>query len=373
MIQRVLLFLCIPFMLSAATWDLVGISGSRYPISVQTKKTHNYVAVYQVWKSLNLSRKEWGDTLICSYKDNELRIIKNQSSYFFNGKKEQLKKSLASFVKGGTTYAEVSAFCVLMNRLTSLRFIADPHKKHIQVLRDDGFHAIGGVVVIDPGHGGKDPGAIGQNNLYEKEVVLAISHELQTFLKKTTDMKVLLTRTEDVFIPLRDRAAFANQHNADLFVSIHANASLKKNEVGGFKMYFLADAENETDAATARLENASLQFEETTESSSFLESILLDMAYNEHVRECQELSILMAESFEREVTKVDKLHTGVGQANFFVLRGAAMPAVLVETAFISNEREEKLLQNGSFQRDAARAIGEAIIAFRERYRDGVGK
>ncbi len=228
------------------------------------------------------------------------------------------------------------------------------------------------TVVIDPGHGGKDAGAVGPSDLYEKDVVLAIGLELKKLLQEKTDIKVHMTRDKDVFIPLRQRTKFANQKKADLFISIHANSiggdKAKKARVKGYKMYFLSHAKNEDDKRAAMIENSVIELEDDEQGSgNYLENILNDMANNEYLKESQDISIRITEAFGNNVTQIRKLHTGVGQANFWVLNGAFMPAVLVETAFISNPNEEKLLKSLKFQKKVAKAISDAVIDFKKKY------
>jgi N-acetylmuramoyl-L-alanine amidase len=231
------------------------------------------------------------------------------------------------------------------------------------VVEDD---KVSGIIVIDPGHGGKDPGATGPGGTDEKDVVLPISLEIKKYLSKYKNIKVFLTRENDTFIALRDRAEFANKKNADLFISIHANASEKTPNVGGYKMFFLSEAKNEIDEWTAKLENSVMDLEGKSQTSG-LESILLSLANNEFIKESQDFSIMLAKSFGNSIKEIQKLHTGVGQANFLVLNGASMPAVLVETAFISNAKEEKLLKDKKFQKDVAESIGNAVVEFCKKY------
>lgn len=230
-----------------------------------------------------------------------------------------------------------------------------------------------GVVVIDAGHGGKDPGAIGASGLQEKDVVLPVALALRDDLEKLDGLEVYLTRDTDVFVPLRERTKFANSRKADLFISIHANSisgNKKKNQIKGYKVYFLSQAKNEEDKRVAMIENSVIEFEEETEGNGFLESILTDMANNEYLTESQDLSICIEGAFAGALQEVRKLHRGVGQANFWVLNGAYMPSVLIEIAFISNPSEEKLLRTEKFQRRVAGAIAEAITEFRRKYEVG---
>ena len=224
------------------------------------------------------------------------------------------------------------------------------------------------TVVIDPGHGGKDPGTVGRKvrKLYEKNIVLDISREVANLLRKRIDLKVVLTRDNDTFIPLRDRGKIANESGAGLFVSIHVNASKSRN-VRGSSTYFLDAAKTNEERATAMLENSSLKYEVedfNQESLDDVNLILQDMAQNEYLRESQELSAFIQQELVGKAGLPDK---GVRQANFAVLRGAFMPAALVETAFISNPKDESLLNTKEFRKKTARAIADGINAYIEHY------
>ncbi len=231
------------------------------------------------------------------------------------------------------------------------------------------------TIVIDPGHGGKDPGAIGSNGLKEKDVVLEVGLALRDFLKEDTTLNIFLTRSTDVFIPLRQRTKFANDKKADLFVSIHANSiagsKKRKNSIKGYKIYFLSHAKNEDDKLAAMIENSVIELEEDVQKVDYIQNILIDMANNEFLAESQDLSILIAESFGKCLNKIKSFQKGVGQANFWVLNGAYMPSVLVETCFISNLIEEKLLENKKFRKKLGDAIGNAVVKFKKKYEAGL--
>ena len=227
------------------------------------------------------------------------------------------------------------------------------------------------TIVIDPGHGGMDPGAIGPSGVQEKSVVLAVGLHLRALIRKKTDMSVFMTRETDVFIPLLDRTKFSNTKKADLFISIHANSiagsAKKRDQTRGYKIYFLSQAKNEEDKLAAMQENAVITLEQDTKNRGFLENLLVDMAGNEYLRESQDFSISCAEQFGIKVKNIPSLHRGVGQANFWVLNGAYMPSVLIEIGFISNPGEEKLLNNEANQKSIAEAVLNAVIQFKGRY------
>ncbi len=226
-------------------------------------------------------------------------------------------------------------------------------------------------VVIDAGHGGKDPGAIGPGGTKEKDIVLPIALALRDQLRERSDITVYMTRTTDTFVELRDRTQLAVDKDADLFISIHANSigggKRKRDQVKGYKVFFLSQAKNEEDRRVAMLENSVVQFEKRPRGNNFLQNLLLDLTANEYLLESQDLSIMIAESFAESLKSIRKIHTGVGQGPFWVLYGATMPAVLVETGFISNSREEKLLTEKKTQQRLAEAICTAILTFKSNY------
>ena len=222
-------------------------------------------------------------------------------------------------------------------------------------------------VVIDPGHGGKDPGTTGRKyKLDEKNIVLEISKKVAGNLKASKKVEVLLTRDRDVFIPLRDRGKLANESGAGLFVSIHVNAA-KNRRVGGSTTYFLDAAKTDQARATAMLENAALDYETEEQDKGRLDEvnlILQDMAQNEYLRESKDLSAFI----QSELCGLKELDDrGLDQAGFAVLKGAFMPAALIETAYISNESDEKLLNSAKFKDKLAEAIASGILKYIEHY------
>lgn len=224
------------------------------------------------------------------------------------------------------------------------------------------------TVVIDPGHGGRDPGAIGSRyRLREKETVLDISQRVVAHLRQSgLGLRVLITRNDDTFVPLQRRGQMANMESAGLFVSIHCNAH-RNSTIRGTSTYFLDAAKTDEERATAMLENAALKHEieeQDQEGMDEINLILQDMAQNEFLRESKDLSAFI----HREIVRVLGLQDrGIKQANFAVLRGAYMPAALVETAYISNPDDEALLRDAKFRENVARAVSDGIIKYIEHY------
>ncbi len=225
------------------------------------------------------------------------------------------------------------------------------------------------IIILDAGHGGEDPGAIGPDKVPEKEITLSIVKKLKDCLDEDGEFETYLTRPNDTFIPLAERTNLANEKKADLFISIHCNASLDKDSKG-FEIYFLSENATDSEAqATAMFENSVVHFEKKpTEKQSKLQNLLWSMAVNEFINESSELSSLIAEQVA-EKGKVE--NRGVKQAGFFVLRGAGMPAVLIETAFISNRKDEAKLEKGKFQKQLARLIYYGIKKYEARKYDEI--
>ena len=216
------------------------------------------------------------------------------------------------------------------------------------------------VIVIDPGHGGKDPGAIGKNGTYEKNIVLDISRRISSIIGDE-DVDVILTRDSDVFIPLADRTQIANEKGANVFISIHCNAS-KNRQITGIETFFLSPAKNHYARTTASLENAALLLEENPPVKDLddVEIIIADMLHSEYIKESYRLSQLIQDKLISNIKRKDR---GVNQAGFYVLAGAFMPSVLIEIGFISNPDEEKMLNQAYFRQRVSQSISDGIIAF----------
>ena len=214
-------------------------------------------------------------------------------------------------------------------------------------------------IVIDPGHGGKDPGAVSRN-IREKDIVLKASKKISAKLAKK-GFNVIMTRDEDVFIPLKERTEIADSARADLFVSIHCNAAPRKREMNGAETYFLSAARSDWARTVEATENSAIRFEAKDGSSlSELDYILNDLAQTQFLEESQQAGICIQESM---VQKCDLYNSGLKQANFYVLRLNYMPAVLVEIAFITHSTDRKKLLNDKFLEKACEAIVEGIEAY----------
>jgi N-acetylmuramoyl-L-alanine amidase len=215
-------------------------------------------------------------------------------------------------------------------------------------------------VVIDPGHGGEEVGALGPGGAMEKDVTLSIARKLRALVQNNLGYQVFLTRDKDDAVALDERTAVANNYKADLFVSIHANASRAKGAHGS-EVYFLSYQASDDDARrAAQAEGAALAPPDAPPLGAELSLILWDMAQAEHLEE----SSALASRIQEELAGVTGSEgRGIKQAPFRVLVGAAMPAVLVEVAFISNAEEEKDLVSEPFQAKLASALLRGIARY----------
>lgn len=204
-------------------------------------------------------------------------------------------------------------------------------------------------IVVDPGHGGKDPGAIGPSGLKEKDVTLKLAKKVAAHLR-ALGVEVILTRDKDVFVPLEQRTAIANAQKADLFVSIHTNAA-PSSRLRGIETYYLNFAVDEHAMRVAALENAS-----STKRMGDLSGILNQILKNTKVDESSRLARSVQDALTQSVRGNGGKDLGVKQAPFFVLIGAKMPSILVETSFISNDEEEKMLKENIYLEQLSRGI-----------------
>jgi len=228
------------------------------------------------------------------------------------------------------------------------------------------------LLVLDAGHGGEDTGAVGPNGTKEKDINLAVVLMLKDLFDKDPDYNVILTRTDDTFIPLAERTNIANENKADLFVSIHNNANFKK-EISGFEIYFLSEHASDSEAAaTAILENSVVSLENKPKGDKeILQNMLWSMVVNEYINESSELSSFIACETPGRLKIPNR---GIKQANFFVLRGTQMPAVLVEGAYLSNYGDEAKLNTKKFQSALADSIYEGVKKYYARKsKNGNGK
>ena len=216
-------------------------------------------------------------------------------------------------------------------------------------------------IVVDPGHGGKDPGAV-RGKYREKDWNLAVGKELARLLGKD-NFEVKITRSTDVFIALSERSKIANNFKADLFVSVHVN-STKNSQANGFQVYFRSEkATDKEAAATAALENEAMQYEEV--HYNFVDALLQSMAKNEYINESSKLAGYVKNAVYQQpgigIAVAQK--NAIRQANFYVLKGVQSPAILVEMGFISSPKDRAKLSQSAVQKKMAQGIYNGIVNY----------
>lgn len=228
------------------------------------------------------------------------------------------------------------------------------------------------TIIIDPGHGGRDPGTVGRSGTKEKDVNLEIGLRLRDLLKAALPKtRVLMTRSTDVFVGLKERGQFANAQGGKLFISIHANANASRS-ARGYSTYFLGVGKTQQAVEVARRENSVIQYEEAPEAYQEYQDfdyILNAIALSSYLKESQQLAELVNQNLGRRTKIPDQ---GVHQMGLLVLIGASMPGILVETAFLSNAHEERLLRTRSFQQSVADALGESLQSFKKKSEEEIG-
>jgi N-acetylmuramoyl-L-alanine amidase len=223
-------------------------------------------------------------------------------------------------------------------------------------------------LILDPGHGGKDAGAVGRSGLTEKVITLDIAKRARRLLQQLTERRyrAVLTRDRDTFVPLEERTALANNAEGDLFISIHANAA-KSRSLRGIETYFLNSASTERERRVAARENNT-----TLRRMSDLEFILNDLILSSKLKGSKLLAGIVQDKLiggvRKRYRKVRNL--GVKRGPFYVLLGARMPSVLVETAFLTNKEEERRLRSPSYRQLVARALVRGILGYSERVKLG---
>ena len=225
------------------------------------------------------------------------------------------------------------------------------------------------TIVLDAGHGGHDSGATGPTGLMEKDLVLDVTRRVAKLVQERLGLKVLLTRDSDNFVTLRDRTSYANRQHADVFVSIHANAH-REAAADGVETYFLSsEATDSTARQVAAAENGVVQLEQQTGRGSgpgldIVKAILWDLAQSEFQVESSRLAEVVHDSMTQTLRISNR---GVKQAGFYVLGGAAMPAILLEIGFVTNPREERKLTDTKYRDEIARAILAGLAEYKRNW------
>ena len=228
-------------------------------------------------------------------------------------------------------------------------------------------------MVIDPGHGGKDPGTIGIGKVQEKNIVLPVAKKLGDIIKKDMPkVKVIFTRSSDKFVSLKRRTQIANEKNGKVFISIHAN-SFKKKNVSGFETYILGPEKGEQARSVVLTENSVIDFEDENTRKEYkgINNILATMAQSAFSKQSEYLASLVQNGLNQQLRGLKMKNRGVKQGPFWVMVGATMPNILVETGYISNSYDVKILKTAAYQHKIARGIFEGLKNFKRDYENAI--
>ena len=340
----------------AATLSLQGPAGIINAPSYKLRGTA-YVPLKLVCESYGLEW-EWdsiGKVVVLKKNNVEARLKVDSYKIYVNGKITDLEKP-ARFYKSIVVVPVVFAEKTINRIFTEW---AAPRIESAPISHK--IHTVD-TIVIDPGHGGKDPGAMGKYGLKEKNLVLDIAKVLKKELE-ANGIKVILTRDRDVFVPLGKRADIANKAEADFFVSIHANA-FRSERIKGFEIYCLSEATDDHARALAASENASLEYEE---GSFYKPTECIDvwgLVLDENHRESRELAQSICYTVSRKLAVKSR---GVKGARFYVLKGACMPSVLVEVGFVSNASDASSLDSPYYRKKLAESIADGVLSYKREY------
>ena len=345
----------------------VEFRNSKEKAYIKTVKIDNieYFAVgelQKVFKAKHIAEDRLENKLSVSIYNETISILLNSSYASFKGVSHNFQYDC--FYRNNTWYLPIH---FLKNTLPTLFPSKIRFNTNNTISADSVTDNRIKVIVLDPGHGGKDPGATGKISK-EKDITLDMAFILKNKLEKELDgVQVLLTRSKDEFVSLQNRTKFANNQQAHLFISIHCNAALSKS-IKGIETLFLSTANTTESRAVEALENSVVMDyeggQEAVKNYDDLQMILADMHQSEQLEESSNLALRIQSSLMEKSSTIDR---GVKQAGFYVLRGAFMPSVLVELGFITNVDEEKKLLNKDYQNKLADSIVEGVKSFKQKY------
>ena len=348
--------------------------------------TVDYIQENRFYFSLNdfsdiLLKKNFVNTdlqkIVFSIGNNKVKVTGNIPFVIINDKPYQLKNTI--IYKKGVFYAPIDDFLELLNKRIGTQYSINYNSLSIENKLESKISLTNSVdlnqvkkkwkfdtIIIDPGHGGKDPGAIGYRGTKEKDIVLDVSKRLAKKIERNSKTKVILTREEDIFVRLKDRTKFANVNKGDLFISIHTNAA-EDRRASGFETFLIGPNKNEAAVRVAARENAALELEGFSGKKLTNEDLIkATIAQSAFAAKSEEFASLVQNEIRKRVQSKDR---GVKQAGFYVLMGASMPNVLIELGFISNPNEEKKLNSSSYRDMLATSIYYAVLKYQKSFDD----
>ena len=330
--------------------DFIEITNSKKFINDKTQKAVFYVDNKKIKISNQITFIEIEDTLfqLSSKVINKNGVYYLPTESFFGIIQDLSDSSSIKYTNNEIRFTSISVDKKIVKKKVDLR-----SKKEKWEFK---------TIVIDAGHGGKDPGAVGYKGTKEKDIALDVAKRLEKKLSKNMNVKVVMTRDEDVFLRLSERTKIANESNGNLFISIHTNAA-EDRRASGFETFLIGPNKNEAAVRVAARENAVLELEGVAGKKLTNEDLIqATIAQSAFASKSEQFASMVQQEIKKRVQSRDR---GVKQAGFYVLMGASMPNVLVELGFISNPSEEKKLRSPQYRDQLATAIYRAVEQYKK--------
>ena len=360
---------------SSAETKLKLVENNKLIGEINTIQNQNFFSINDFIKITNSKNfiNEKTEKIIFYIGDKKIKITNQIAFIMIDGNLFQLSSKVVK--QNNSYYVPTDSFLNIVNNLSnnisinrstneiSLSKLSDNLAKAVKVdIRNEKEKWEFKTIVIDAGHGGKDPGAVGYRGTKEKDIALDVAKRLEKKLSKNMKVKIVMTRDEDIFLRLSERTKIANDSNGSLFISIHTNAA-EDRRASGFETFLIGQNKNEAAVRAAARENAVLELEGSTGKKLTDEDLIkATIAQSAFASKSELFASLVQKEIKKRVQSKDR---GVKQAGFYVLMGASMPNVLVELGFISNPSEEKKLRSPQYRDQLATAIYRAVEQYQK--------
>lgn len=360
---------------SSAETKLKLVENNKLIGEINTIQNQNFFSINDFIKITNSKNfiNDKTEKIIFYIDDKKIKITNQMAFIMIDDNLFQLSSKVVK--QNNSYYVPTDSFLKIVNNLSnnisisrsangiSLSSLPDTNVKAVKVdIRNEKEKWQFKTIIIDAGHGGKDPGAVGYRGTKEKDIALDVAKRLEKKLSKNMKVKIVMTRDEDIFLKLSERTKIANENNGSLFISIHTNAA-EDRRASGFETFLIGQNKNEAAVRVAARENAVLELEGSTGKKLTDEDLIkATIAQSAFASKSELFASLVQKEIKKRVQSKDR---GVKQAGFYVLMGASMPNVLVELGFISNPSEEKKLRSPQYRDQLATAIYRAVEQYQK--------
>ena len=360
---------------SSAETKLKLVENNKLIGEINTIQNQNFFSINDFIKITNSKNfiNDKTEKIIFYIDDKKIKITNQMAFIMIDDNLFQLSSKVVK--QNNSYYVPTDSFLKIVNNLSnnisisrsangiSLSSLPDTNVKAVKVdIRNEKEKWQFKTIIIDAGHGGKDPGAVGYRGTKEKDIALDVAKRLEKKLSKNMKVKIVMTRDEDIFLRLSERTKIANENNGSLFISIHTNAA-EDRRASGFETFLIGQNKNEAAVRVAARENAVLELEGSTGKKLTNEDLIkATIAQSAFASKSELFASLVQKEIKKRVQSKDR---GVKQAGFYVLMGASMPNVLVELGFISNPSEEKKLRSPQYRDQLATAIYRAVEQYQK--------